>query len=172
MRRVNHKHVALGLVSTFRFIGSVEVISLNPKYHRPARRSRAVEHDEVDYVGRVLRVFMAPIIDRESSERIDRLGTVVLIEDITEEKVLQRSRDEFFSIASHELRTPLTAIRGNASLVRRLYATKTADPEFDQMMEDIESSSIRLTEIVNDFLDVSRLEQDKIAFNFESFDFT
>lgn len=131
----------------------------------------AVEHNEVDFLGRVLRIFMAPIIDRETGDEIARLGTAILIEDITEEKVLQRSRDEFFSIASHELRTPLTAIRGNANLIRQFYAPKVGDAEFDQMMDDIESSSIRLTEIVNDFLDVSRLEQGKLAFKLESFDF-
>jgi signal transduction histidine kinase len=83
--------------------------------------------------------------------------------------VLQRSRDEFFSIASHELRTPLTAIRGNIDMIKRFYAEKVGDEDFNQMVDDIHSSSIRLIEIVSDFLDASSLEQGKIKFTPEEF---
>jgi signal transduction histidine kinase len=95
------------------------------------------------------------------------IGTVLLAEDITEVKVLERSRDEFFSIASHELRTPLTAIRGNASMALEYYSDSLKDPGLNQIVEDIHDSSVRLIEIVNDFLDMSRLEQGKISFEFD-----
>ncbi len=98
------------------------------------------------------------------------LGTVIMIEDVTEDTLLNRSRDEFFSIASHELRTPLTAIRGNASLIQQYYAKKIPDETFQQMIRDIHDSSIRLIHIVNDFLDTSRLEQGRITFKKEPVD--
>jgi signal transduction histidine kinase len=75
---------------------------------------------------------------------------------------LQRSRDEFFSIASHELRTPLTAIRGNTSLIKQYFPDVLKDDNVHEMIDDIHDSSVRLIEIVNDFLDASRLEQDKM----------
>jgi len=73
-------------------------------------------------------------------------------------------KDEFFSIASHELRTPLTAIRGNSIMLKKLYADKVEDQHFTTMVDDIYASTIRLIEIVNDYLDVARLEEGKIKF--------
>jgi signal transduction histidine kinase len=97
---------------------------------------------------------------------------VVLLEDITERKVLERSKDEFLSIASHELRTPLTAIRGNTAMIKQFYEPQVNDTAFNEMVEDIHQSSVRLISIVNDFLDASRLEQGKIKFKIEPFDLT
>ncbi|HSX06508.1 MAG TPA: ATP-binding protein [Candidatus Saccharimonadia bacterium] len=93
------------------------------------------------------------------------IGVVILISDETQERQLQRSRDEFFSIASHELRTPLTAIMGNASLIKSFYVQKLKDDtEFEKMVTDINYSAKRLIGIVNDFLDVTSLELGKIVF--------
>ncbi len=117
---------------------------------------------------RMVRIFIAPIF--EDSTEAHSLGAVVLAEDITEAKALERSRDEFFSIASHELRTPLTAIRGNTSMMMDFYKDELSDPSLKEMVDDIHDSSIRLITIVNDFLDTSRLEQGKISFNVTDFD--
>lgn len=92
----------------------------------------------------------------------------MLIEDVTEEQLLQRSKDEFFSIASHELRTPLTAIRGNAALIMQYYDEQLKDPTLKEMVTDIHGSSVRLIDIVNDFLDASRLEQGKMRFKYDA----
>lgn len=109
--------------------------------------------------GHYYRSLMAPIISAEGVS-----GVVILVEDVTEARVLARSRDEFFSIASHELRTPLTAIRGNTSMIKNMYADQLKDPDLETMIDDIYGSSVRLIEIVNDFLDVSSLEQRKMKF--------
>ncbi len=117
---------------------------------------------EVIFQNKSLKILISPII------ALGVIGAVVLIEDITEGKILERSKDEFFSIASHELRTPLTAIRGNTSMIKQYYGEKITDPELNEMIQDIHASSIRLIEIVNDFLDLSRLEQRKMEFNKET----
>ncbi|HEX8181994.1 MAG TPA: ATP-binding protein [Candidatus Saccharimonadales bacterium] len=143
----------------FQFVRSVEACLEN---------DRPIVTDAVLQNGKMLKVFLAPISDT-TVETDQKLGVVVLIEDITEAKVLERSREEFFSIASHELRTPLTAIRGNASMIKQFYAAQLQDTELHQMVDDIEISSVRLIEIVNDFLDASRLEQGKIQFHSEAF---
>lgn len=123
--------------------------------------------DEVPYNNKILRIISVPIILPEKNEVI---GTAVVIDDITEAKLLERSKDEFFAVASHELRTPLTAIRGNTSLIQQYFSDKVKDSDLEEMISDIYSSSIRLIDIVNDFLDVSRLEQGKIEFNKERVD--
>jgi len=122
---------------------------------------------EVGMGAKVLHVFGAPVkIVDGATEKV--IGTVLLMQDITEEKILARSRDEFFSIASHELRTPLTAIKGNASMMIDYYKELLdQDDSFREMVFDIHTSSARLIEIVNDFLDVSRIEQGKMSYNFE-----
>jgi signal transduction histidine kinase len=126
---------------------------------------RAVEAKGVGMGNKVLHIYLGPVTTAEHG-RQHVMGTVVLIQDITEEQVLARSKDEFFSIASHELRTPLTAIRGNASMIMQFHERELKDPDLHDMVYDIHESSTRLIDIVNDFLDVSRLEQGKTTFDF------
>jgi two-component system, OmpR family, phosphate regulon sensor histidine kinase PhoR len=129
-----------------------------------------IQPTEVAIGAKVVRVFMAPVeADAEPGHEPAVLGSVVLIEDITEAKVLERSRDEFFSIASHELRTPLTAIRGNTSMLLSYYDQDLKNPEIIGMIRDVHDSSTNLIAIVNDFLDMSRLEQGKMAFEIAPF---
>src|SRR3989344_567112 len=124
-----------------------------------------VEFKEVPYGKKFLRIICAPILAKEVT-----IGYVFLVEDITEAKVMERSREEFFSIASHELRTPLTAIRGNASMLQEFYGDKLKDPEIQEMLADMLSASERLIRIVNDFLDVSRIEQGRLELKKEQID--
>ncbi len=138
---------------------------LNDTLLQSLHNGQPVERKEVEYNGRILRIFVAPIMNSAPQAEDKILGSVVLLEDITEEKVQERSRDEFFSIASHELRTPLTAIRGNASIIMQMYKKLLEDKDLHEMVFDIHESSTRLIDIVNDFLDTSRLEQGKAKFN-------
>jgi signal transduction histidine kinase/HAMP domain-containing protein len=116
-----------------------------------------------------LRIFIVPIVTVDEKE-LSVVGSVVLVENITERKIIERSRDEFFSIASHELRTPLTSIRGNTALIRQYYWDKLKDKDLREMVLDIHESSTRLIGIVNDFLDTSRLELGKMEFKKEEVD--
>lgn len=128
---------------------------------------KPVQVAELNYNGRILRLFMAPVVETVQYQAIDRLGAVILLEDITEAKILERSKDEFFSIASHELRTPLTSIRGNSSMILDFYKEMiNGNADLNEMLQDIHTSSVRLIAIVNDFLDVSRLEQGKMKFTY------
>ncbi|MDO8269422.1 MAG: PAS domain S-box protein [Candidatus Levybacteria bacterium] len=116
-----------------------------------------------------LHVFITPIVIVKE-KNLSVIGCVVLVENVTEEKVIERSKDEFFSIASHELRTPLTSIRGNISLIQEYYSEQVKDKEFKEMLEDIHISTVRLIDVVNDFLNVSRLEQKRMVFAKVAFD--
>lgn len=130
---------------------------------RVRNEARPIESGEVTYGSKVLEIFAGPVNALESGN-IKIIGTVVVVRDVTEAKVLARSRDEFFSIASHELRTPLTAIKGNSSMLLDMYA-KDLNADIKEMIGDIHTSSDHLIEIVNDFLDLSRLEQGKMKFS-------
>ena len=134
-------------------------IDLRALINRSVVEKKVLLIKELEFQGRFLKIVITPIM-----ELADVIGCVVLVDDITEAKILERSKDEFFSIASHELRTPLTAIKGNTSMIEEFYADKIKDPELRDMISDIHESSVRLIEIVNDFLDTSRLEQGKMEF--------
>jgi signal transduction histidine kinase len=121
---------------------------------------------EVKYKTLYINIFITPIKDKNN----EVIGKVILLEDITEQKILERSKDEFFSIASHELRTPLTAIRGNASILKDYYKDEIKNPEILEILDDIHDSGSRLIDIVNDFLDMSRLEQGRTEYVNEPFD--
>lgn len=140
-------------------------IDLRALIDRSKKEQKSYIVKELPFRGKLLKILVTPT--KNASEVI---GCVVLIDDITEEKLVERSKDEFFSIASHELRTPLTAIRGNTSLIKQFYADKLQDKDLKEMIEDIHESSIRLIGIVNDFLNVSRLELRKMKFNKDEFD--
>ncbi|KKQ98300.1 MAG: putative sensor/response regulator hybrid [Candidatus Woesebacteria bacterium GW2011_GWB1_39_12] len=131
------------------------------------RDGKPCECKDIDYEGKILRIFISPIKVPETHEII---GLVALVEDTTETKLLERARDEFFSIASHELRTPLTAIRGNTSMIERYFKAKLKDPDLVEMIDDVKESSERLINIVNDFLDIGRLEMRRMEFKKEEID--
>jgi PAS domain S-box-containing protein len=125
--------------------------------------AKPFEFKEISYEDQILRISGSPV----SLHTGHVIGTVILFDNVTEAKIIERSKDEFFSIASHELRTPLTSIKGNTSMILQYYPEAVKDKVLHEMIDDIHDSSVRLIEVVNDFLDVSRLEQSKISFNYE-----
>ncbi|MBA3047699.1 HAMP domain-containing histidine kinase [Patescibacteria group bacterium] len=76
-------------------------------------------------------------------------------------KEVDQMKDEFISIASHELRTPITGIRGYVSMVIDGTFGQISD-KLKETMNIIQSSSDRLAHLVDDLLNVSRIEQDRL----------
>lgn len=85
-------------------------------------------------------------------------------------KEVDQMKDEFISIASHELRTPLTSIKGYASLIAEETFGKIENPEMKKSLDRIMSSTKRLEELVEDLLNVSRLEQGRLSIERKSID--
>mgnify|MGYP001575723127 CR=1 FL=1 len=144
------------------------VVDIRENIKKCLNEKNIINIDDISFNNRFLHFFLSPIALYR--EKLDIIGVVILVEDVTEAKILARSKDEFFSIASHELRTPLTAIRGNTALMKDYYFDKIEDKDLKVMIGDIHESSVRLIQIVNDFLDTSRLEQRRIEFHNEDFD--
>ncbi len=150
------------LADVAKYLVGIDLVSLCTE---SIATNKTVEHKVLLYGKKFLRVSCAPVSDGQNV-----IGNVVLIEDITEAKVMERSRDEFFAVASHELRTPLTAIRGNTEMILDMYADKITDQDVKEMLSDINEASVRLIGIVNDFLEVSRLEHGSVSLENVSFD--
>lgn len=125
-------------------------------------------YENVSLNTQYLKIYIAPVFLGGSKEKV--VGVVTVINDITEATILERSKEEFFSIASHELRTPLTAIKGNTEIIKSHFLSEIKDPSFEEIINDIYTASVRLIGIVNTFLTTSRLEQSRIKFNRTKFD--
>lgn len=138
-------------------------LDIGPIVEQVLTTSSTVEHKDVSCGPNVIHLFFAPLTGQGADGQKQQLGVVTLIENVTEQKVLERSKDEFLSIASHELRTPLTAIRGNSAMIKKYYGEQIPVKDVNDMIDDIHESSVRLIEIVNDFLDASKLEQGRMT---------
>ena len=88
-------------------------------------------------------------------------GYLGILADITERKKMERMKDEFISTVSHELRTPLTSIRGSLGLL----AGGVLGPLSDKaagMVQIAHQNSERLVRIINDILDIEKIEAGKL----------
>ena len=90
----------------------------------------------------------------------DQDGCVVYLRDVTQEAELEEMRSAFMSTAAHELRTPISSVLGYAELLmRRLKSeVKPSEGMIVEMVSVIERQSKNMADLVNDLLDLSRLE--------------
>lgn len=122
--------------------------------------SAEVRYIRKDGIIRFGRVLSAPIFS-VADEFVGYVGTV---EDITDSRSIEIMKKEFISIVSHELRTPLAAIRGSLGLLAS--GVLKNKPETSQQMLDIAvHDTERLVRLVNDILDLERLESQKVKLN-------
>jgi len=84
-------------------------------------------------------------------------GTVAVFRDVTQQRELDRMKDDFVSTVSHELRTPLTSICGAATMLR---SGAVPPPEAAQLLRIIDDEASRLHLLVEDLLALSRIEDD------------
>lgn len=106
----------------------------------------------------------APVRDAEGNI----IGAVIVFRDITQERQLQRMKDEFLSIASHELRTPMGAIRANVSMILG-GDYGPVNKNLREPLSDIKTSTVRLVQLVNDLLNVARLEGGRMKFSLSEY---
>ena len=89
-------------------------------------------------------------------------GAVVAFQDISRLREVDRMKEEFVSIVSHELRTPLTSIRGSLQLVVADPGS-VPDPENRNLLQIALNNCERLVRIINDILDVSKIESGNLT---------
>jgi len=90
--------------------------------------------------------------------------------DITEQKNLQKQKDDFIGIASHELKTPVTSIKGYTQVLEKMLLKKGDDREA-AMMSRMNAQINRLTSLIGDLLDVTKINAGKLQFNDVDFAF-
>ncbi len=114
--------------------------------------------------GKVVLVHLAPVIWRN-----EFLGTVSIFRDITHEVEVDRLKSEFVATVSHELRTPMTSIKGYVDLLL-MGAAGALNENQSHFLDIVRSNTERLSVLVNDLLDISRIEAGRVSLSLQAID--
>ncbi|HIJ80307.1 MAG TPA: response regulator [Desulfuromonadales bacterium] len=135
--------------------------------------------------GRTGSAVAAPIRKKQTSRGLhdECIGNLVIVRDVTSEKEIERMKEDFLSTVSHELRTPLTSVLGFTKVIRKKLdevvfpQLASGDSRTDRTVQQISdnigviiSEGERLTTLINDVLDLSKMEAGKIEWRPEHAD--
>lgn len=101
--------------------------------------------------------------------QIETRGLLRALRYATERKRLERLKDEFVSTVSHELRTPLTSIAGSLGLLMGTVTRELSAPAA-RLLKIAHSNSERLVRLINDILDIEKLESGRVCFDMQQVD--
>src|SRR6478609_7497557 len=153
---------------------SVQARMRDPEDYRAAmERLRTNPHDatldefEDAVTGRVFQGFTAPVRD----DRGGFLGRIWTLREVTQQRELDRLKDDFVATVSHELRTPLTSMMGFLEMIREGEAGDLND-EQRRFLAIVYRSSERLQRLVGDLLFVARLDANGLQLQFADVDVT
>lgn len=107
----------------------------------------------------------SPILDENGQVQL----VVNIFSDLTARMELEQRKDEFIGMASHELRTPLTSLKGYTQLLKRILE-KQELPEQVAMLGRMETQITRLTNLIADLLDVSKIQAGQLDYAEETID--
>lgn len=116
---------------------------------------------------RFVQTYTAPVLGEDDSERI---GRILALRDVTREQELDKMKTDFISVVSHELRTPLTSIKGYTDLLLSGAAGDLSELQ-SEFLGIIQGSNTRLANLINDILDISRIESGRIEIKHEPIDY-
>lgn len=109
------------------------------------------------------------VVEATGKARFDSEGNACrfsgILQDITEEYLLQQRKDEFISVASHELKTPITTLNASMQILQRMVKTN-APPERVATFVDKASNNLgKLMRLLDDLLNVTKIQQGQLALN-------
>jgi two-component system, OmpR family, sensor histidine kinase NblS len=113
---------------------------------------------------RVVRLHIAPIILNG-----EFLGSVIIMNDITKQAELEKLKNEFISNVSHELRTPITSIKSYVDTLCN-HGEKLEPDIYREFLQIIDNEADRLMFLVNDVLELSRVEEGNLEFELDALD--
>lgn len=99
----------------------------------------------------------------------EHLGRLYAFRDVTNEREVDRLKTEFVSLVSHELRTPLTSIKGFVDLLFELEVERLSADQIE-FLTIVRNNVDRLVAIINDLLDISRIESGHLMLDWSEFD--
>ncbi|NUU30625.1 PAS domain S-box protein [Arthrobacter sp. C9C5] len=134
----------------------------------PAHAGQPTEHFEQPMLHRAGREFPAEVTAWTTDDGAQRVFSCV-IRDISERQAAERAKNEFVSVVGHELRTPLTSIHGALGLLRAGLLGEL-NTRGKRMVDIAAHNTDRLVRLVNDILDIERLESGKVDLELQECD--
>lgn len=131
-------------------------IDLRAKIEESQTAGKLVTVDNVLLGHKISQLLITPVRDPNQNP----VGTVVLFHDVTAQKELEHLRGDFTAMMVHELRAPLTVVRGTTDMFLKDPAMRTS-VEGEKLLKTMESSANSMLNLVNDILDVAKIESGK-----------
>lgn len=136
--------------------------------------SEAKQNEKIDVECRIKQhpqgvkwfLFRGSYFTATNGEGDSLMGSLI---DITDQKALEEQKDQFIAIASHELKTPVTSIRAYAEVLLD-FLTEKGDPAHAAMMTRMVSQARRLTRLINDLLDTTKIAGGAFSLEVQSVD--
>lgn len=107
----------------------------------------------------IIEVSTIPVVKKEKQS-----GVLVILHDVTREKMVEKLKTEFVSISAHQLRTPLSAIKWTIKMLTEGDLGELTK-EQNEFLEKIYISNERMIALINDLLDVTRIEEGRYLYN-------
>lgn len=118
-----------------------------------------IEHNKRELTYKVITV---EVID----DKNNKIGIMKIFYDLTREKMIDKIKSDFITVAAHQLRTPLSAIKWVFKLVLDEDAGKINDEQKELLLKGFNSNE-RVINLINDMLDVSRIEEGRFGYSFD-----
>lgn len=150
----------LGMIEDDKIRDIISQVSANPKENF----SKEIENVLSQSV-RFFKCFSLPVITPKKNER---MGLLIAIHDITLEKEILRIKDEFLHSITHDLRNPMGAIKGFVEFLLKELPGPITDAQ-RKMLVSIDRASFRLLGMINNMLDIAKMEAGKMEIKIEKF---
>ncbi|MGE5701475.1 MAG: ATP-binding protein [Clostridia bacterium] len=138
-----------------------EIVPMHELYQQVVRFGHEVSAD-IPVQGHIWSVVMAPLYHDHDQIR----GAVAVLRDVTKERKMDKLRKDFVANVSHELRTPLSMLQGySEAIVDDIASTPEEHKELAQIIYD---ESVRMTKLVNELLDLARMEAGHVELHQET----
>lgn len=137
---------------------------------RQLRNGQRIDHFETVRLrkdGSIVPVSLSisPVKDKEGKI----IGAAKIARDITERLLMERRKDEFIGMASHELKTPVTSLKGFTTILQR-HLSRQGDDQGLAYLAKMDRQITKLTNLISELLDISRMQSGKLVYQDEVFD--
>ncbi|MCH7828528.1 CHASE2 domain-containing protein [Patescibacteria group bacterium] len=123
--------------------------------------SKISKLDDILVRDKFFQIFIAPVSAVAGTIKSNVLGGVIIFHDITPEKEIEKIREDYISMMVHELRSPLDGIKKMAEAIIEERGDRKSEDSSEKYIALIHSGSSHMLELVNDLLDVAKIEAGK-----------